>query len=557
LLAAAFPPAGEAHLAWIAFVPLLCLARFSPPRSAFAWGWLSGFLFWLCSLVWLLRLCGTGGSPPLVVLGWLALAAYCALYTGAFAMAAAGMWRRARGARIPADSPARVPAAADAGREPPQAQPPQTGLTVFAGIGSLLVLPFLWVGFEYLRSTLFTGLSWNALGVSQYRNLALVQSAEWGGVYAVSAVVMAMNAAVALTVFRFVDDFRTRRASRVHVELWIGLIVCAAALLKGAQTCRRLDAEEAAGRIAKITAVQPAIPQAQKWTTEFENEIYAGLEDLTLRAAAGRPNLVVWPETAVPYCVRLDTNTWQFVARLAAQGAPLLVGSMDVDAHAGRERYLNSSFLIAPDGRLAGVYRKRHLVPFGEYVPLGRLLPWLERFAPLGFSCAPGTTSTVFRVEGGADDEPRYALPFAALICFEDTIASLAREAVLNGARLLINQTNDAWFEGSSAAVQHLSHCVFRCVENRVPAVRCANLGVTCFIDRLGRIDKTTADLLRQGEAEGTQFLAGAVRVPADDMPPTFYTRHGDLPFALPCGAAAALSVVAVALGERRRRRQP
>lgn len=143
-------------------------------------------------------------------------------------------------------------------------------------------------------------------------------------------------------------------------------------------------------------------------------------------------------------------------------------------------------------------------------------------------------------------------VPFSSLICFEDTVAPLARAAVRAGARLLINQTNDAWFEGSSAAVQHMSHCVFRCVENRVPAVRCANLGVTCFIDRTGMIDKMTAGLLQDGTALDVECRAGEVRVPADDMRPTFYTRFGDWPFAIPCAAA---TVTGLGLLGRRWRR--
>jgi apolipoprotein N-acyltransferase len=318
----------------------------------------------------------------------------------------------------------------------------------------------------------------------------------------------------------------------------------------------------------RVGLVQPDIPQAEKWSAEFERHIYRRLADLTVEVAAGRPDLVVWPETAVPYCLRADTGTWAFVSGLAAEGAPILVGSMDVEGEPGEERCYNSSFLVGPDGSLRGEYRKRHLVPFGEYVPFDKAVPWLARFSPLGFSCTPGATATVFRCqvsgfrvqeERGAGGEPgttdngQVTIPFTVLICFEDSIASLSREAVRRGARLLINQTNDAWFEGSCAAVQHMSHCVFRCVENRVPAARCANKGVTCLVDRSGAVDAVTASLLRNGEGSLTQCRVDEVLVPEGDMPLTFYSRYGDLPFALPCGVLAAVSVAAVVAQQRRR----
>jgi apolipoprotein N-acyltransferase len=196
----------------------------------------------------------------------------------------------------------------------------------------------------------------------------------------------------------------------------------------------------------------------------------------------------------------------------------------------------NSSILVGADGREGGQYNKRHLVLFGERLPFEDVFPFIQRLAPLGFSCAPGQTSTVFRLS-------KPAVTFSSLICFEDTIALLARESVKNGARLLINQTNDAWFDGSSAAVQHMAHCVFRCIENRVPAVRSANTGVTCFIDALGRIE-FFEDKGRKTCFRG--FAVGGVNVPPRNMALTFYTRNGDIPFAIPCGIFAAIALAVV-----------
>jgi apolipoprotein N-acyltransferase len=525
LLASAFPPLAGSQGAWVAFAPLLFVARFSGPREAFRWGFLSGCAFWLSSLAWLLRLGRTGGPWVAVVPAWIGLSAYCALYTAAFAMTASALMR---------SDPA--PAGDREGNAVWWRDALRGVLLVFA-------LPLSWVGFEYLRSVLFTGFGWNTLGVSQYRNLALIQVAEWGGVYAVSGLVMLMNAAVALTALRMAEWQRRQRRLRPHVELLVTLFVLSVCLAWGLHRRVELGRERAGSAPAfRVAAIQPNIPQNVKWSDEFVDFVYGRMAELTRRVQPMLPDVIVWPETAVPCCARTEPNTRAFVEDLAQGGAPLLVGSMEVEDAGGVERYYNSSMLFLPGRGFAEVYRKRHLVPFGEYVPLDRLLPWLQRFAPLGISCTPGATSTVFRIECasrvGSGEARR--VPLASLICFEDTISSLARDAVRAGARLLINQTNDAWFEGSSSAEQHMSHCVFRCVENRVPAVRCANMGVTCFIDRSGMIDRMTLDLLAEGDVDLAEYRVDEVEVPGAEMPLTFYSRYGDFAFAITCAVLSA-----------------
>jgi apolipoprotein N-acyltransferase len=165
----------------------------------------------------------------------------------------------------------------------------------------------------------------------------------------------------------------------------------------------------------------------------------------------------------------------------------------------------------------------------------------MKAMTPIQESFNEGKTGTVFRLVS-----PDTA--FSVLICFEDTIAKLARKMVRNGARMLVNQTNDAWFDPSSASRQHMAHCVFRCVENGVPAVRSANSGVTCHIDRRGQV----IDILDDGEGHTLThgFSTVEVMVAGADMPLTWYTRHGDV-FAWACVAIAGLAWLALA-GTRR-----
>lgn len=515
LLAAAFPPLEWSDAALAALVPLLLAARYSAPRTAFKLGFLAGTVFWLFSLYWLTRV---------TVPGWLGLSLYCALYVGAFAGVTA-WWLRARG----------------------------TERTV-SNITFVLGIPFVWVGFEYLRSTLFTGFAWNGLGVSQAGNPArvpLIQIAEWGGVYAVSAVVVMMNAGAAFTVLRLVRYFRARsglleqaadevlKTSRRQVRqvapprVSVGtpllpaefLVAALLALSIGFSGMRRCLRPAETGPELRIAAVQPNIPQDLKWSQARADENLQRLAQYSEMVMGTQPDLIVWPETATPEFVQLDGASRDVVQRLLTNGIPLLVGSLDYRHRPdGGIDYFNSSLLFEPGGGLAGKYDKQHLVIFGEYVPLERLLPFLRALTPIEGNISPGRARTVFALNG---------VRFSVLICFEDVFPRLSREFVRAGARLLVNQTNDAWFHAAGAPRQHMNHCVLRCVENRVPTVRVTNTGITCFIGPAGRVLRALA-----AEAPGT--IVHGLPAASSDMPLTFYTRNGDV-FAVVCTVFTAL----------------
>ena len=537
LLWIAFPPVNDWVSGWFALVPLLFLARRSRPWQAFRWGWVTGMVFWLSSICWLLDLGRSYGNLPLVMLAWISLAAYCSLYIGLFAMAVSGLFH------VVLPSLQRTQQDEDAARE--------HGL--LCNLGVVLVIPLLWVGQEYLRSTLFTGFAWNALGISQYRNLAVIQVAAWGGVYAVSAVLMVVNSAIFLTAWSVGRTWRGARPMRMHLELTVGLMVCALTLLSGwrAIKAQRRGMQHESMRL-RVAAIQPNIPQVRKWTLAFETSIYESLMREMDNVLPLAPDLIIWPETSLPGSARTDPESSSFARAMAERGSPILVGSIDsrpVGTGDAKNVY-NVSFLFNGQGDIVQEYRKRHLVMFGEYMPFDSVLPFLRAWTPIGYSCTSGSTSTIFRVV--AKHDPTHPVPFSSLICFEDTVAWLARRCVRNGARLLINQTNDAWFDQTAAPVQHLAHCVFRCVENRVSAVRCANSGITCHIEPTGRLH-----LLRNND-QLTRFSGSmnvSVSVRPNSMPLTFYTRFGDWPFAIPC--TVLLGVVFVLVVKRERRENP
>ena len=477
LLFASFPPLEWALSAWVALVPLMLAVRDAPPRRALALGLVGGAVFWIPSIGWLRYV-----SAP----GAIGLALYCALYVMLFALLFSMLCRRL-------------------GVEHWRAN---FGLMVLCAAG--------WVALEYARSVFATGFAWNPLGATQYRHIYLIQAARWGGVYAVSAMIAGVNAAVALTLLQYME--RSGRWKHPHPELMLAALVLAALILDGKHS---LQQPVPPSRPLRVALVQPNIPQPWFSMPEQFQTIRDTLRRLSMNALIGeKPDLLVWSETADPEELRVSPEAYNLVCELVTNGVPLLAGSIDTEWTDDGPLYYNCTFLVDASGKIAGGYDKRHLVIFGEYVPLQRIFPFLKAVTPIVDGFTPGSTSTVFHL-----DQPPVA--FSALICFEDTVAALSRESVRNGARLLINQTNDGWFEPSFASKQHMIQCVFRCVENGVPAVRCANTGVSCVIDRSGRVTAMLTD--DKGCTRVAGFKKATVEVPGEPWAMTFYTRHGDM----------------------------
>ncbi len=486
LLALAFPGYGNSTLVYAALVPLLFAVQSVSVKRAAWLGMLSGFVFFMTSLSWLHNLTGMVVGVGLgisALLGYVVLALYCALYFIPVSMVAALGAQRWVGSNLPKN------------------------------VRYMIALTAVWVGSEYLRSFLFTGFPWNPLGVSQYANPTIIQIAQWGGVYLVSASIVWMNVSIFITFRQYTHGTRLSKY-RPHYELMIGLLPIVFSLLHGMNT---LFNKTAPGQGVNVALVQPNIKQHAKWDDAKDHEIRLRLEELTEQVTrlVGL-DLVIWPETAVPDFIRSSEESYDLVARLALQGTPLLVGTMDFTATDAGIRYFNSSILFDTNGNEIGKYDKQHLVPFGEYVPLPGLM---RKFTPIEVDFGHGSGSTLLPLNGHGS--------FSVLICFEDTIAPLAVNAVRAGARWLVNQTNDAWFDPSAASEQHLAHAVFRCIENRVPMVRCCNTGVTCFIDAYGGV-KRSIDVRTSG------FTAGQLHPRSEGAELTFYTRYGDL-FARVC----------------------
>ncbi len=490
LLFLSFPPFEIAFLGWVALVPLIIACAGSSPRRAAFLGWLTGAVFFLGTLHWLRHV---------TWLGMIALAFYCALYFIPFAffisLRRCG-WR---------------------------------SMDRLKNLGWIFGAAAVWAASEYLRGMLFTGFGWNPLGVSQYAQGSLIQIAEWGGVFLLSALMVFVNVASAATLLQYISGLRSS-GYRLHLELMSACFLVALAASFGLHTLlEEIPGEE----VVRVVLIQPNIPEVGNWELADPELIYTRLEELTdLAGHTLDTDLIIWPETALPDCVRYSPRSADLVQRMtAASGVPLLAGSMDYLWRSdGNPDFYNSSMLFNARGELLDTYRKQHLVLFGEYIPFEEKIPLVNALTPIGSSFTPGKEATVFKLPG----DPR---AFSVLICFEDTLPHLARRAARRGAVWLVNQTNDSWFDPDCGSKQHMANAVFRCIETRLPMVRCTNTGITCAIDSKGRITQTLAP-----RTEGFQVVEVTSAEPA--RAPTFYTRFGDL-FAQAC----LLTGVAVFIG--------
>ncbi len=551
LLVFCLEPWNQEWLCWLALTPLLTAVWFAPvtepPRIAsrlarwwrrravrcFALGYVCGLVYIWGAFYWL---------TTVTVPGWFILGPYMACYPAVWSVFVGTLaW------------PGPLPAPTVAGSPWQSGRPGTGGLFVWNPLpasGSPLLrsrwnlwFAFLaaasWVGLEWVRGWMFSGFGWNDLGIALHGNLPLLQMAEWTGVGGLSFVAAFVNVIAVATVARFFLEVRAHRV-RPHFDFTLTLAGLMVLVAFGVRTLRHSHDELAQPEAAvplRVAAVQAAIPQNEKWNPERADRIVKIYDDLTATALATRPQLLLWPEAATPYGMYDGRGqTMQTTFGIANTGrCNLLFGTLDFDfGEDGRSQAdYNAAMMVTPGSRHVQVYRKIHLVPYGEYVPFRKSFPpiaWIVGDqVPDDF--AFGTEPAVFET---VDPEVRVA----PLICFEDALGELTRQTVLRGAQLLVNVTNDAWFQRTAASRQHFNEAVFRTVENRRPLVRCANTGVTAFVDRDGRVTQE----LRMPDSSifGQGILSGVVDVPTPGSL-TFYTRHGDI-FSMACATAAGLA---------------
>jgi len=455
----AYPPFNLWIFAWFSFLPLFFVLERKSGFKAFVLAYVFGIIFWLVSIYWLIYV---------TLLGLISLVLYLALYFAFF-----GWFFKTFSKK-------------------------KTAYLIFS-------IPCLWVLLEYLRSHLFSGFPWLLLGHSQYLNLAFIQIADFTGAYGVSFLIMFTNLCL-WQVFRSIK----------RESIW-ALCFCVMAILATWGYGNLKLKEVYSGKKFSIAVIQPNIPQELKWQEKEKDRIIYQQAQITLKTSDANPDLVIWPETALPLKnLDLEEDIFSLLAlkNLAQElKSALLTGAVRID----KQDYYNSAYLISSSGQILKFYDKIHLVPFGEYIPIRKYFSFLESIVPIGDFSA-GKDFTIFRLDGAR---------FAVLICFEDIFPELARNFVKKGAHFLINITNDAWFGRSPAAHQHFISSVFRAVENRVWIVRSANTGVSGFISPSGKIVSVVKDYLgKEIFVEG--YAIENVTI-AKNKPLSFYSRYGDV----------------------------
>ena len=517
-----FAPFDQTWLCWLALTPLLAAVWFSGAESKRRWlrdlflGYLAGVIFFWGVFSWL----HTVTVPGLVIVGF-----YMGVY---FAL-----WSWLAGLLRPRDPPPAPQRSKHAWPPPKDDDLPLEARSLWlSSVHNLwlaLVLAAAWTALEWVRGWMFSGWGWNGLGVALHTILPLIQVAEITGVAGLSFLVAFANVIAIATVRRFMIEARVR-VRRPHYDFTLTMAVIVGLCGYGIRLLQTKPETEP----LRVGAVQANVPREEKFSAEFQQKTFDQFERLTRLALAAKPSvqLVIWPESSMPAPVLVDELNNRFVMNLAASiKTDLLLGTIDQDAQGA----YNAAILVSEAGQRVQLYRKLHLVPYGEYIPGRHTVPFVERIVgdqvPGDF--ARGKGPVVF-------DLTKSNLKVAPLICFEDTLGELTRLFVLQGANLLANVTNDGWFLRSAGSQQHLNNALFRCIETRRPMVRAANTGVTCFINRFGRITQVLRD------AKGSQFtegvLTGTLQVPTEGML-TFYVRHGEL-FAQICAGLTLFFVI-------------
>jgi apolipoprotein N-acyltransferase len=491
LFAAAFPTFNLHFLAWFAFIPFFLVLKGKTVKEGFWLGGIMGTAFFIGTVYWVTNSVHFYGHMPLVLasLVTLLLCVYLAIYTALFGAAAVHVRKH---------------------------HP-----TLF-----IIAAPALWVSLELARTYVFSGFPWSLAGYSQYSVLPVIQIADITGVYGVSFLIILINTAIA----EFLLDRKNYRAL---------LAVAVAMIAVLGYGWVKLEKPEKPGGII-VSVVQGNIEQDKKWDPTYQAQTIAVYKKLTLAALKQRPDLVLWPETAVPFYFTGARESdlelsMDLIAFVKQNKTPLLFGSPTFEVKPDRRIIgRNSAFLLTAEGAIGATYHKIHLVPFGEYVPLKSMLFFVEKMVEAIGDFQAGDAYTVMTVPYG-DPSQNAKASISTLICYEMIFPDLVRQFVNHGATIITTVTNDAWFGKTAAPYQHFSMAVFRAVENRVPIARAANTGISGFVDDKGKILETSKIFT---EAQLTRTIQ-----PGTDK--TFYTRHGDW-FSYACLVLSILLVVFV-----------
>lgn len=471
MLTAAFPPGRLDWMAWFAVVPLLLSLENEPPSNAFRLGLIVGIVHYLTLIYWIVVAIGHYGNLNAFLSAaiLLLLCLYLALYIGFFSIFSAYVEK-----------------------------------SRFA----LLFIANFWVGLEYARAHLLTGFPWCLLGYTQFKNLHLIQIADLCGVYGLSFLIVIVNILIYHIFFR-----HHKRGLGLHKwEFLFTVLMVGLTLIYGHFRLTQEQTDKGHPLHVNSVIIQGNIDQSVKWDPTHQARTMMIYKRLTRSAYDFKPGLIVWPETSLPFFFQNNKEYAREVYSISRESGSLIVfGSPAYKIIGGKPKYYNRAYLVTPNDQPPQYYDKVHLLPFGEYVPLKKILFFVSRLVPAAGDFDAGSRIVPLR---------QGKLSMGILICYEAIFPEIARAHALEGANIFINITNDAWFGMTSAPYQHLYMAAFRTVENRIPMIRAANTGLSAFIGIHGNIIEQSAP-----------FTSEALKATLDisKSPLTFYTRFGDV----------------------------
>jgi apolipoprotein N-acyltransferase len=558
-IALLFPPFHAGDLVWVVFIPLLValwtLDAKRRKRIAALLGFLTGLAFFLPNLAWLRSVSDAG---------WVALALYLALFPAAWAVFAATLgnpWRK----------PAPLSADGHIVRMPLPEEEGGRWAVSFRSLRFAFACAAVWTGLEWLRGWLFTGFGWNTLGVAFHETPVIAQAADLFGALGLSILPIFLQAVIVQAGRRLAAGARAGKL-RPHFDFGLAALLMAVVASYGIYRLGTVGKGESIR--FKALLVQLNIPQEASRQLWSATDIHVGYEDETLGALAkiaeddqkrledamGKgdeggidlktPDWIIWPETALTSrLLRTDDGEWAMgmenritLDRIREAGEfTMVMGLNEIEGEAVDGGYLekhdarvwNSLVVMPPDGSLA-TFRKRHLVIFGEYIPLVESLPFLakiyEQQAGVEYGGAFSKGESLEPVMADIRGEKVGLIPS---VCFEDSVARLLRKFVRGGPQMIVNVTNDGWFKASPGAAQHFANARFRAIELRRPMLRCANTGVSAAITATGlTIHPDGGSRLQElRDEKGSHFTRGHLLAEIDipkNPPLTLYAVIGD-----------------------------
>lgn len=532
----AFPPLNWTFAAWFAIAPLYFIVREKKFCRAFIYGFIWGYIWSCLSFSWLREI-----EPFIPFLMAFVLALFPALWASAVSFLRHGLL-----------IPNEVLLQNFEKRK-------KFYKTKFSNeIIFLFCLSAWWTCIEWIRSWVASGLPWNFISATQWKNIPLIQICEYTGVYGVIFLMLCINISVGMAFDGWFKSLPSGRYKRPHA-LMLSIILVMTVIIAGSKlsikykqpnkNANAFTAGVIQGNIEQMRFPKPG--QAEKALKTYLNlskelmDKYDTLSRITLakHKAKGKSDippadlglitgldLIIWPESAVPLPVRYAEDYYMTVQKIIKKyRIPMLIGSIDYEK-INDDEFLQygSAFLFNESGNISSKYDKIHIVPFGEFVPFEKYFPFLTDWMGMGRSLSPGKSAHPIIL----NENIRAGIN----ICFEDVFPYVSRKEVLNGANLIIVISNDAWYPKSSEPEQHLANAVFRAVETRLPVIRSGNNSGSCLINPNGIISDSVDRIQEPGKenftpapeikSRGTAIFTAMIN-PENKL--TFYTKYGNI----------------------------